>query len=269
MATYAVGDIQGCLAPLLKLLDHIKFDDKCDSLWLAGDLVNRGPDSLETLRFVKSLGDSAKVVLGNHDLHLMASALGYKRLGPKDTLKPILKAKDSDELLHWLHQQPLVHYDPKLDYCMVHAGIPPIWSIKKALKRSKEIEQVLQSEQCVRFFANMYGNLPNKWSSDLQGPERWRVITNYFTRMRFCKADGELELTTKTGPETAPEGYAPWFSHSNHKCKGENIIFGHWAALMGKTGRDNFVGLDTGCVWGGTLTMMRLDDKQKFSVGYR
>lgn len=267
MATYAVGDLQGCLDPLLKLLDHVRFNECSDRLWLAGDLVNRGPDSLETLRFVKSLGSAVTTVLGNHDLHLMAAALGFKRLNPSDTLAPIIEAPDSDELLHWLHQQPLVHYDKELGYCMVHAGIPPIWSIKKALKRAKEVEDLLKTPNCVDFFAEMYGNQPDCWSKTLEGPTRLRVITNYFTRMRFCTADGRMELTTKGESENPPEGFAPWFSHPNHKCQKDTIIFGHWAALMGHTGKENFIGLDTGCVWGGRLTMMRLEDKEMFSIG--
>lgn len=266
MATYAVGDLQGCLDPLYTLLERTAFSPNDDQLWLAGDLVNRGPQSLETLRFVKGLGSAAVVVLGNHDLHLLAAAAGQKKPGKKDTLAPILKAPDRDELLHWLQQQPLVHHDAKLNYTMVHAGIPPMWDIDTALERAREVQQVLRSDFAIDFFEHMYGDKPSEWSSDLRGLKRWRVITNYFTRMRFCSAQGKLELDTKTGPDSAPKGFAPWYSHTNHKCKGSPIIFGHWASLMGKTKDENFIALDTGCVWGGSLTMMRLDDKQMFST---
>lgn len=266
MATYAVGDIQGCLNPLRSLLDEVSFTPAKDKLWLAGDLVNRGPESLETLRFIKNLGDSAVVVLGNHDLHLLAFAAGHKTLGPRDTLAPILRAPDCDELITWLQQQPLMHYDEALDTAMVHAGIPPMWGIKKALRRAAEVEAVLRDQAESRhFFKDMYGNQPDTWSKELSGIERLRLITNYFTRMRFCSGDGRLELTTSTGPDTAVPGFSPWFSHKKHKCRKHRVIFGHWAALMGKTGRPNFIGLDTGCVWGGSLTMLRLEDNTYFS----
>lgn len=266
MATYAVGDVQGCIEPLYSLLDEVKFQPARDKLWLAGDLVNRGPDSLETLRFVKSLGAAAVVVLGNHDLHLLAFANGHRTLGPKDTIAPVLRAPDCDELLTWLQQQPLVHYDEALDTAMVHAGIPPMWDIKTALKRAAEVEEVLRKERkSVKFFKNMYGNQPDTWSSEIKGMDRLRLITNYFTRMRFCNEQGRLELTTATGPDTAPPGFAPWFSFKKHRCRKHRIIFGHWAALMGKTDRENFIGLDTGCVWGGRLTMLRLEDNTYFS----
>lgn len=261
MATYAVGDVQGCLAPLKALLKQVNFSPEADCLWLAGDLVNRGPDSLETLRFVKSLGDAAVVVLGNHDLHLLAASRGHKTLGPKDTLQPILDAPDCANLLNWLQKKPLVHFDEALGYAMVHAGIPPMWTLKKALKHSREVEQILQSPEAEIFFANMYGNTPDIWDKELEGTDRWRVITNYFTRMRFCNASGKLELKTKTGSGSPPGGYAPWFSHLNHSCADSNIIFGHWAALQGHTDSNNFIALDTGCVWGGSLTLMRLEDR--------
>lgn len=265
MATYAVGDIQGCLASLQKLLDIAHFDPSQDTLWIAGDLVNRGPDSLGALRFAKQL-PSVKMVLGNHDLHLLAAAKGFKKLSPKDTLQDILQARDSDELLNWLQDQPLVHHDSDLGYTMVHAGIPPMWTIRQALSYSQEVEQVLHSEQANDFFSQMYGNEPSCWDDSFQGNARLRLITNYFTRMRFCTAEGQLELKTKTEPNSAPEGYAPWFAHENHKCAGQRIIFGHWASLQGKSNRDGFYALDTGCVWGGDLTMMRLEDQTCFSV---
>lgn len=265
MPTYAVGDLQGCLAPLLQLLDDVSFSPATDQLWLAGDLVNRGPASLETLRFVKQLGNSAAIVLGNHDLHLLAVSRGHKTANPKDTLSEILEAPDSADLLDWLIQQPLIQHHEALNYTMVHAGIPPIWSVTDALAMAKEVQQALTGDNADAFFAAMYGNEPRGWKDSLQGNDRLRVITNYFTRMRFCDAQGQLELKTKTDPSTAPDGFRPWFSHEPHRCANDRVIFGHWASLQGKTQRQNFIALDTGCVWGGELTMIRLDDGQLFS----
>ncbi|MFT5082895.1 MAG: bis(5'-nucleosyl)-tetraphosphatase (symmetrical) [Lentisphaeria bacterium] len=266
MATYAVGDIQGCLDSLRSLLNLVGFSKQRDYLWVLGDLVNRGPDSLNTLRYIKELGSAAQIVLGNHDLHLLATAATNSPLRRKDTLSDILKADDRDELMTWLKSWPLVHRDSTLGYAMVHAGIPPIWNIEQALKYSNEIERVLQSEQAASFFKAMYGNEPTKWRDDLSGMPRLRLITNYFTRMRFCTAQGKLELTTKTDLVLPPKGYKAWFEHKNHRCKPEKLLFGHWASLMGETNTDNFIGLDTGCVWGGALTMMRLEDGVKFAV---
>ncbi len=263
MATYAVGDIQGCLTPLLRLLDDVNFSPKSDTLWIAGDLVNRGPESLEALRFVRKL-PNVVMVLGNHDLHLLAAAHEARSFSKKDTIQEIVYAKDRDKLLSWLRHRPMIHYDKSFDVTMVHAGIPPNWSIKKALKRGKEVENILQSDEGEVFFHNMYGNYPNTWDKSLKGFDRARLITNYFTRMRFCDKEGKLELDTKTGPEFAPPGYAPWFSHPNHKCAQDTILFGHWASLSGESGVKNKIALDTGCVWGGALSMMRLDDRKVF-----
>lgn len=261
MATYAVGDLQGCLDPLYALLERVRFSPAQDTLWVAGDLINRGPQSLATLRFVKGLGERAKVVLGNHDLHLLAAASGHKKTGKKDTIQPILDAPDRDELLQWLQHQPLLHHDAQLGYTMVHAGIPPIWSVKEAQRYANEVHTVLKGKDAQKFFAAMYGDKPDKWDSELTGTKRWRLITNYFTRMRFCTSDGKLELDTKTGPESPPKGFAPWYSFAKHRCADTTVIFGHWASLMGNTQRENFIGLDTGCVWGGSLTMIRLEDR--------
>lgn len=263
MATYAVGDIQGCLTPLLRLLDDVNFSPKSDTLWVAGDLVNRGPESLEALRFVKNL-PNAVLVLGNHDLHLLAAANGARAFNRKDTLNGILEAKDRDHLLSWLRHCPLLHHDKSFDVTMVHAGIPPNWSIKQARKRAKEVEDILQSDEGEAFFQNMYGNMPNRWDKSLKGFDRARLITNYFTRMRFCSVDGTLELETKTGPDSAPKGFAPWFAYPDHKCRKDTILFGHWASLGGISGFKNKIALDTGCVWGGTLSMIRLDDRKMF-----
>lgn len=267
MATYAVGDIQGCLSSLCDLLDGAQFNPQQDTLWVAGDLINRGPQSLTTLRYIKNL-PSTQIVLGNHDLHLLAVAAGARNSSKKDTFEDILTAPDRHELLHWLQQQKLLHFDASFNCIMVHAGIPPIWSLAEAQGYAAEVETVLRSDQAADFFAAMYGKVPDFWLDSLSGIDRLRTITNYFTRMRFCDAEGRLELNTKTGPETAPEGFAPWFAHPNHRCNEHTIVFGHWAALQGQTGHNNFIALDTGCVWGGELTMLRLDDFKKFSAPF-
>ncbi len=261
MATYAIGDIQGCLQPLKKLLKKIHFNADQDRLWIAGDLINRGPESLQTLQFLYEIRENITVVLGNHDLHLLAVAAGFKKPTPSDTLDDILNAPERDSLLNWLKQQPLIHRDSTLNYTMVHAGIPPQWSISESLRYAKEVENILASENVNSFLSVMYGNEPNNWDESLTGMDRLRLITNYFTRMRFCTPSGELELKTKSYISDAPTGYYPWFDIENRKSKNDNIIFGHWAALQGKTNQENIFALDTGCVWGGTLTAMRLEDR--------
>lgn len=260
MATYAVGDLQGCLEPLQCLLEQVAFDPARDRLWLVGDLVNRGPQSLETLRYLYSIRDSLICVLGNHDLHLLAAWRNIERLKKSDTLREILQAPDCDELLQWLRQQKLMHYDETRNIAMVHAGIAPQWSLKKALKCATEVEQALHDDALFEpFLDGMYGNDPAKWDSDLKGVTRLRVITNYFTRMRFCTSEGKLDLKTKEGLETAPPGYAPWFSHKERKTRDLKIIFGHWAALEGHCDEPNVIALDSGCVWGGSMTLMNVD----------
>jgi bis(5'-nucleosyl)-tetraphosphatase (symmetrical) len=265
MATYAVGDLQGCLKPLKCLLKTVNFDWQQDHLWLVGDLINRGPDCLKTLRFLYKRRDRITAVLGNHDLHLLAVAYGYQMPSNGDTLDEILAADDCFELMDWLRHCPLLHTDKELGYTMVHAGIPPQWSIKKANKRARELEAVLQSDDFHTYFENMYGNMPDCWDKNLEGVDRWRVITNYFTRMRFCSKDGHLELKSKSGPKNQPKGFAPWFSHAKRKAADDKIIFGHWAALEGNADTENIYALDTGCVWGGSMTMMRLEDEKLFN----
>jgi bis(5'-nucleosyl)-tetraphosphatase (symmetrical) len=265
MANYAIGDIQGCLEPLQCLLKKIAFDPVKDTLWLAGDLINRGPDSLATLRFLYQLRDSIRIILGNHDLHFIAVYYGVRQQGKSDTLNELLSAPDCADLVYWLRHQKLVHHDSTLGFTMVHAGIPPQWDLSEALARAREVETALQSDSPEKFLASMYGNLPSEWSDNLAGVDRLRVITNYFTRMRFCSASGELELQTKESSEAAPEGFAPWFSFSERKMREEKIIFGHWAALEGRVEFDNVFALDTGCVWGGSLTALRLDDETRSS----
>ncbi len=260
MTTYAVGDLQGCLSPLRCLLDRVRFDPSTDRLWLVGDLVNRGPQSLETLRFLFSIRSAVTCVLGNHDLHLLAVAYDIERLKKGDTLQDILDAPDREELLDWLRKQKLLHHDPERDIAMVHAGIPPQWTLEKALRRAAEVEEVLRDDERLPIFLDgMYGNEPAKWHKDLSGVTRLRVITNYFTRMRFCTADGTLDLKSKEGVGSAPPGYAPWFSHPQRKTRGQKIIFGHWAALEGHCDEPGVTALDTGCVWGQAMTLMNID----------
>lgn len=268
MAIYAVGDIQGCFDEFQQLLQLINFGPS-DQLWLAGDLVNRGPKSLETLRFVKSLGNQAKTVLGNHDLHLLAVARAKAKPSRKDTLDAILQAPDREELLDWLRQQALLHHDADSGFTMTHAGIPPSWTLQDAKDRAREVEIVLRSDFATDYFLAMYGNKPNRWKDNLEGMERWRCITNYFTRMRFCDDKGRLNFDSKDVPSRPPKGFLPWYAHPHRAMAEQPIIFGHWAALEGKAKTKNIFALDTGCVWGGTLTAMRLDNQQRFSVPSR
>ncbi len=266
MPTYAIGDIQGCYSPFEKLLQLIQFDPHKDTLWLTGDLVNRGPQSLEVLRFVKQLGNHQKIVLGNHDLHLLAVAHESHAGWPDDTLTPILEAPDRDELLNWLRHQPLIHHDATLGYTMVHAGLAASWDLATAIALSREVEKTIQSEKAAEFFHHMYGNDPDHWDSTLQGWNRLRCITNYFTRARFCYADGRLELKNKGTLVSHPDDLIPWFKVPHRVNADLKIIFGHWAALGGITDTPNTFALDTGCVWGYRLTAMRLEDEERFSV---
>ncbi len=264
MTTYAVGDIQGCYSGLRTLLDTIDFDENKDKLWVAGDMVNRGPESLETLRYLKSLGKNCTAVLGNHDLHLLAVSCGVRSPKRSDTINDILEAPDREELLHWLRHRPLVHMSEKHKCIMVHAGVPPIWSEKKIMKRAAELESVLRGADYETFFHNMYGELPDQWSKELDDHERLRMIANYFTRMRFCNAEGQLEFHTKGN--IPPPGFAPWYLHDHRRKKDNTIIFGHWASLEGRVFKPGYEALDTGYVWGGQLTVMRIKDRQRFSV---
>lgn len=265
MATYAVGDLQGCLAPLQCLLREVDFDVARDTLWVVGDLVNRGPQSLETLRFIKSLGDSAVVVLGNHDLHLLAVYFGARQ--PSNGLREIIDAPDVDELMYWLRQQPLLHIDRSLNMAMSHAGILPVWSLSQAQSLAAEVESVLRGRRSdlPQFFKTMYGNEPRKWVDQLEGEDRLRMIVNAFTRMRLCTAKGKLDLETSDSAVSSNPKYAPWFSYHNPGLEGVELLFGHWAALQGQVNVPGVYGLDTGCVWGGAMTLMRLEDKQSFT----
>lgn len=262
MPTYAIGDIQGCCDEFEVLLDRLRFDPAHDRLWLVGDLVNRGPRSLDVLRKVKALGDAAIMVLGNHDLHLLAVAFAPgEKLKATDTLTQVLTAPDRDELLDWLRRQPVLHHDSHLGYTMLHAGLPPQWNLATAQSCAQELEAALRDNHgCQELFAHMYGDRPNRWSDDLQGLERLRFITNCFTRLRFCRTDGQLELKYKGTIEAAPPQLTPWFRAPNRQSRKLRIVCGHWSAL-GLYEGDGVLSIDTGCVWGSTLCAVRLDQR--------
>ncbi|MBI5890619.1 MAG: symmetrical bis(5'-nucleosyl)-tetraphosphatase [Nitrosomonadales bacterium] len=263
MTIYAVGDIQGCYAELQLLLEQIRFDPGKDRLWLVGDLVNRGPGSLQVLRLIKSLGDSAITVLGNHDLHLLAVAEGTAELHRSDTLDEVLAAPDRDELLDWLRRQRLMHMEG--EYVLVHAGLLPQWSIKQAASLAREVESALRSDDYATFLSRMYGNTPHNWDDGLDGYKRLRVITNAFTRLRICTLQGEMEFKFKGEVANIPDGYVPWFDVPERKSRKATVIFGHWSALGLKV-TPNIVALDTGCLWGGPMTAIRLEDRRLFQV---
>jgi len=265
MAVYAIGDVQGCFDELQALLDLIDFEPGRDRLWFAGDLVNRGPRSLETLRFVRSLG--AVSVLGNHDLHLLAAASIPGRLKRKDTLQQIIDAPDAHELLDWLRHRPLLHYDETLGYTLIHAGLPPQWDLEAARACAGEVEAVLRSDGYVDFLNAMYGNEPNLWNPALAGPERLRFITNCFTRLRYCDAEGRLALDEKGPPGRQPEYLKPWFEWKERKSRNINIVFGHWSTL-GAHDAPGIHALDTGCLWGGQLTALRLGTANTERIEY-
>lgn len=261
MAVYAIGDLQGCYASLQNLLEKISFDEQADTLWLTGDLINRGPQSLETLRFVRKLGESAIAVLGNHDLHVLAVAHGFARSREKDQTMDLLSAPDRDELLAWLRNRPLMHADKQLGYVMVHAGLVPQWTTKQALALAREIEAVLRGDRFESFLEHMYGDEPEIWHDDLEGWDRLRFITNSLTRLRFCDINGRMNLLFKGPPGSQPAELLPWFQVPARASKNETIIFGHWSTLSTYTG-DNVVCLDSGCLWGHKLTAARLDSNQ-------
>jgi bis(5'-nucleosyl)-tetraphosphatase (symmetrical) len=259
MATYAIGDIQGCGDEFEILLERLRFDPSHDQLWLVGDLVNRGPRSLDVLRKVKSLGDAAIAVLGNHDLHLLAVALAGKRTKAQDTLQPILAAPDRDQLLAWLRHRPLLHHDSALNYTMLHAGLPPQWDLDQALACARELETALRDpDHGLALLGEMYGNQPSIWSDDLLGMDRLRFITNCLTRLRYCRADGHLELAFKGGIEDAPAHAIPWFRVPGRRSRDLRIVCGHWSTLGYHQG-DGVLSIDTGCVWGQKLCAVRLD----------
>jgi len=260
MATYAVGDLQGCLSPLLKLLDKCRFDPSQDQLWFVGDLVNRGPDSLEVLRFVRDLRNSAISVLGNHDLYLLACAYTDRKPKQQDTLDTILAADDRDELLDWLRRRPLMHRDTVLGWTLVHAGIPPAWDIPTAEFYAREAEATLSRPEVATFLAQMYGDQPTRWSPELTGIDRLRYTINGFTRMRFCQTDGTMDFSTKSRPDPKKANQLlPWFDVPGRRSEGERIVFGHWSTLGPAKARNQTWCIDQGCIWGGSLTALRLD----------
>jgi bis(5'-nucleosyl)-tetraphosphatase (symmetrical) len=258
VALYAIGDIQGCDAELGTLLDHLGFSPERDHLWFVGDLVNRGPASLEALRRVRSLGEAATVTLGNHDLHLLAAAHGCAKLKSGDTLTGILEAPDRESLLEWLLHRPLLAEHPGLNLCLVHAGLSPQWDLATARGCARELEHALATDPA-RLFKHMYGNKPDRWDDDLEGKERLRYIVNCFTRLRYVDHRGRLDLEAKGAPrKAARDALVPWFEVADARWRGTRIVFGHWSTL-GFFQNADVVALDTGCVWGGSLTGLRLD----------
>ncbi|CDK71943.1 Bis(5'-nucleosyl)-tetraphosphatase, symmetrical [Klebsiella pneumoniae] len=265
MSTYLIGDVHGCYDELIALLAQVEFDPRRDTLWLTGDLVARGPGSLEVLRYVKSLGDSVRLVLGNHDLHLLAVFAGISRNKPKDRLKPLLEAPDADELLNWLRRQPLLQVDEEKKLVMAHAGITPQWDLETAQQCARDVEAVLSSDSYPFFLDAMYGDMPNHWSNELSGLARLRFISNAFTRMRYCFPNGQLDMYSKEAPEDAPAPLKPWFAIPGPVSNAYSIAFGHWASLEGRGTPEGIYALDTGCCWGGELTCLRWEDKQYFT----
>lgn len=264
MATYAIGDIQGCYDSLQRLLERCAFDPATDRLWLVGDLVNRGPKSLATLRLIKSLGPAALTVLGNHDLYLlMVAEGGAKFRGKDDTLQEILDAPDCAELLDWLRHQALCHTEG--EYCLVHAGLLPQWTASRARELAREVEITLQGPDFREFILNLWGSEPAGWSDNLSGWARLRVIVNAMTRMRFCTLDGVMEFKVKGKLSNAPAGHVPWFDLPDRKSVKSVLVTGHWSALGLKV-TPNLLALDSGCLWGGHLTAVRLEDRQVFQV---
>jgi len=257
MATYAIGDIQGCHDELARLLDRLAFDPANDRLWSVGDLVNRGPKSLEVLRFFKALGACSVVVLGNHDLHLLAVAAANQQQANDSTLNAILRAPDRDELLHWLRQRPLFFRSRKKRVALVHAGLPPQWDCTQAAELAGEVEAALRDPGYREFLQGLYGNEPSRWRDDLRGMDRLRFIVNALTRMRYCDAEGTLLLKEKGLPGHQSEGALPWFQVPGRRARDERIIFGHWSTL-GYHAEDNLWAIDSGCLWGGELTAIRV-----------
>lgn len=260
MAIYAIGDLQGCYSEFRALLERIAFEPGQDQLWLAGDLVNRGPDSLPVLRFVRGLGDSAITVLGNHDLHLLALAAGNLKHAKHHSLDAILKAPDRDELLEWLRQRPLLHHDAERGFTLIHAGLPPQWDLEQARACARELETVLRGSAHHAFLHAMYGNQPARWSEQLGGIERLRFITNALTRLRFCTRDGALALKEKGEPGSQRPGHLPWFQVPGRRSADTRILFGHWSTLGYRSGENTWA-LDSGCLWGGTLSAVRIQSE--------
>jgi bis(5'-nucleosyl)-tetraphosphatase (symmetrical) len=263
MATYAVGDIQGCFASFRHLLEEIGFTPSRDQLWLVGDLINRGPDSLAILRWAKQHETSLRVVLGNHDLHVLAVAEGFVPPHHSDTVQPLLEAPDRDELLAWLRHRSMAYGED--EYLMVHAGLLPQWESEQVLELAHEVELALRSDDYRDFLAQMYGNQPDRWEDGVRGMDRLRIVTNALTRLRVCSADGVMDFRFKGELEKMPDGLMPWFEVPGRKATDKTLLFGHWSAL-GLMLRDNLIALDTGCLWGGQLSAVRLEDRRLFQV---
>lgn len=260
MPRYAIGDVQGCYEELRALLRALRFSADRDELWFVGDLVNRGPQSVEVLRFVRSLGAGAIAVLGNHDLHLLAVAFGAggRKMKRGDTLDDVLAARDRDRLLEWLLARPLAHLDAAHGDLLVHAGLVPQWRATDAVRLAREVGEALAEDPAV-VFAEMYGNQPDTWSETLEGAARRRFVINALTRLRYCTAGGRMDLTQKGAPGEVTPPLAPWFTFGDARSRGARVICGHWSAL-GYSDRNGVIAIDTGCVWGGALSGLRLDD---------
>lgn len=265
MTTYVIGDLQGCLDPLEQLLDKVRFDPSCDRIWFVGDLINRGPQSLQTLRYVKALGKSAITVLGNHDLHLLAVVHGYRKPSSKDTLKRILSAPDRDELCDWLAARPLLHTDMDLGHTLVHAGIHPRWSLKRATRLANKVHKALVNEPDA-LFETMYGNTPANWSKGLAKEDRNRFAINVFTRMRYCHADGTLDFDYNGSPAAAPKHLYPWYAVPDRKKLPTRVIFGHWSSHPSMSPL-HVMPTDRGCVWGGSLSAYAIERGESVWVG--
>ncbi len=266
MATYAIGDIQGCYAEFDALLDKVGFDQRRDALWLLGDLINRGPDSLAVMKRVMALGDRVTTVLGNHDLHFLAIWYGGHPVRASDTFTDLLAAPQAPAIAEWLRQQPFFHHDPNLGYAMVHAGVLPGWTFADAQAASDELMRVLAGPDFETYFRNLYGNRPNKLKRKLTGMDRWRILTNCFTRIRLVDAKGRLNFKHKGTLSEAPPDCRPWYDLAADALDGQRLLFGHWAALDGHTGKDNLIALDTGCVWGRSLTALCLESGERTAV---
>lgn len=264
MAVYAIGDVQGCYDAVSQLLERIRFDPSSDRLWSVGDLVNRGPDSLKVVQLIRSFGDAAIVVLGNHDLHLLALAEGFATQKPKDTIDDVLAAPDRDELLTWLRHRPLMHVED--NHALLHAGLLPSWTIDYAQARAREAEGVLRGEHYRELLREIYGDEPRNWSENLSGNDRLRTIINVFTRLRICDRKGVMDLEHKAGLDEIPRKFFPWFDVPERASASAAVIFGHWSAL-GLVLRPNLLALDSGCVWGRSLSAVRLEDRELFQVG--
>lgn len=266
MATYAIGDLQGCLDPLEALLEKIRFDPAADRIWFVGDLVNRGPQSLEALRFVRCLGGRAVAVLGNHDIHLLGCRFGSRALRGRDTLEPILAADDGDELIEWLRRRPLLHHDTELDWTLVHAGIHPHWNLEQAMDAAAETEAAMRADDPTPFFAGIFGNQSDHPDANPTSLDRQRFAVNVFTRMRYCHPDGRLDFDEKRSPADADPALTPWFALPGRPMADRRIVFGHWSTLGPAGPRDNAWGIDQGCLWGHQLTALRLEDEALFAV---